>query len=298
MEKRFKFRFFLFFLGGEFVSSGKDMQTCSACGKEKHMSREYYTSFSPFHKATKRLHICKQCLSDSIKENDTVSFMNMLRSIDKPFITHLYESALEKNSMLGEYFKLVNAKDFRYLTWDNSDFEGHKSSKSLKENTTIKDEDLLDEDVITLRKKWGKFDEEDYIYLESFYNEYANSYATDTPVQIMLYKNIAKVHLQAEKELALGNTKIFKDLMELSSKLHNDGNIKPIQSTGANDDKGLSTYGLWIKTIEQDEPCDYFKDKPLYEDYDKLKKYWDKWFVRPFKNIFNISKDFNVRDDD
>ena len=99
-------------------------------------------------------------------------------------------------------------------------------------------------------------------------------------------------------QLATGNIKAFKDLMELSSKLHNDGNIKPIQSTGANDDKGLSTYGLWIKTIEQDEPCEHFETKPLYEDYDKFKRYIDNWFVRPFKNIFNISNDFNVKDDD
>lgn len=278
------------------MSSGRDILKCTACGNERPIGN-FYTSFSPFHKATNRIHVCKQCLTESIKDNDVKSFMNMLRSLDKPFINLLYESALEKNNVLGEYFKLINTKDYRDLTWDDSDFEGHKNSKSLEESK-VSDEDLLDEDLLTLRKKWGKFATEDYIYLENFFSEYENSYATDTPVQVNLYKNIAKVHLQAEKDLAEGNTKSFKDLMELSSKLHNDGNIKPIQSTGANDDKGLSTYGLWIKTIEQDEPCEYFKDKPLYEDYDKLQKYIEKWFVRPFKNIFNLSKDFDVRDDE
>lgn len=274
----------------------KDTVVCSACGSEKDIS-EFYTSFSPFHQHTGRLHVCKKCLLASVKDNDVESFKNMCRSLDKPFITHLYESAITNNAYVGEYFKLINAKDFKHMTWDHSDFDGHKNSKSIPQNV-ITNESVKYEDYSSLRKKWGVFEDNDYEYLENFFGEYETSYATDTPVQVNLYRNIAKVHLQAEKELQLGNTKSFKDLMELSSKLHNDGNIKPIQSSGANDDKGLSTYGLWIKVVEQDEPCEYFENKPIYEDFDKFKKYIDKWFVRPFKNIFNISKDFDVRDDD
>lgn len=273
----------------------KEIITCSACGSDKDTSN-FYTSFSPFHQHTGRLHVCKQCLQDSVKENDIESFKNMCRNFDKPFVVHLYESAIQNNAYVGEYFKLINAKDFRHQTWNDSDFEGHKNSKSIEVKSHSVE--VKYEDYSSLRKKWGVFEDNDYEYLENFYGEYENSYATDTPVQINLYRNIAKVHLQAEKELANGQTKNFKDLMELSSKLHNDGNIKPIQSTGANDDKGLSTYGLWIKTIENDEPCEHFENKPIYEDYDQFKKYIDKWFVRPFKNIFNISKDFDVRDDD
>lgn len=277
------------------MSSGKDRFTCTSCGNNKHITRDFYTSYSPFHKATGRLHVCKKCINDSVIANDIKSFMNMLRRLDIPFIIRLYESAIQNNAYIGEYFKLVNTKDFRDLTWDDSDFEKHKNSNTI-DNIIKNNNEVTYEDFSTLRKKWGQFEDNDYEYLENFYGEYKNSYATDTPVQVNLYKNIAKVHLQAEKELSNGQTKAFKDLMELSSKLHNDGNIKPIQSTGAHDDKGLSTYGLWIKTIEQDEPCEYFEDKPTYEDYDEYRKYWEKWFIRPFKNIFNISKDFDVRD--
>jgi hypothetical protein len=278
------------------IKTTSEKITCSCCGKDKDSTKDFYTSFSHFHSHTGRMHVCKQCVQDSVKENDAESFMDMLRKFDKPFITHLYESAIQNNAFVGEYFKLVNAKDFRHMTWNDSDFEGHKNSKVITQNSSPSNI-VKYEDYSSLRKKWGVFEDNEYEYLENFYGEYENSYATDTPVQINLYKNIAKVHLQAEKELANGQTKNFKDLMELSSKLHNDGNIKPIQSSGANDDKGLSTYGLWIKIVEQDEPCEYFENKPIYEDYDKFKKYIDKWFVRPFKNIFNISKDFDVKDD-
>ncbi|MEM5009257.1 hypothetical protein WKH57_00920 [Niallia taxi] len=273
-----------------------DKIRCSACGKTKRPT-DYYVSYSSFHRDTGKLHVCKMCILDSITSKE--SLINTLRMIDKPFIETLFTSSTEESEKTGKavwglYMKNVSMGQYKTFTWNESDFKGHSNPKT--EEVDNSDEVVLSKNII---RKWGRgYTESDIDYLENFYNEYDNTYATDTPVQINLYKNIAKIHLQAEKDLAENNTKSFKELMELSSKLHNDGNIKPIQSTGANDDKGVSTYGLWIKEIEQDEPCEFFENKPLYEDYDKLKKYWEDWFVRPFKNIFNLSKDFNVRDDD
>lgn len=278
----------------------KEKIVCSSCGLSKEPTRDYYSSTSPFHKHTGRLHVCKDCFWNYI-EDDVEKFKNGLRMIDKPYLSELFKSSIEEAERQGRhalkiYMKNVMMPQYRGFTWADSEFAQNDVEFQIKEN---KDTEVsLSIDLSHLEKKWGKYNDKDLEYLENFYIEYSHSYATDTPVQINLYRNLAKVHLQAEKELSEGNIKAFKDLMELSSKLHNDGNIKPIQSTGANDDKGLSTYGLWIKTIEMDEPCEHFEDKPIYEDYDKFKKYIDQWFVRPFKNIFNISKDFNVKDDD
>jgi hypothetical protein len=278
-----------------------DRIVCSGCGKDRDAKRDYYSSHSPFHKNTGRLHVCKHCISDYISD-DIDKLREALRMIDKPYITDLLKSSQEEaertgKSLMGMYFKNLGMRQYRELTWDDSEFNGFQhSEKTVNEDIAIIDDNDIPSELIAM---WGRgYKAWEFEYLSNFYDEYKNSYATDTPVQINLYKNIAKVHLQAEKELSEGKTKTFKDLMELSSKLHNDGNIKPIQSTGANDDKGLSAYGLWIKTIEQDEPCEHFENKPTYEDFDGFQKYINKWFVRPFKNIFNISKDFDVKDDD
>ena len=273
--------------------------TCTCCGKSK-AQEDFYTSRSYINKHTGRSSLCKECIWDYVTTEDNGydynKMLDMLQMIDRPFIQDLLTSSIDEaakgnKNVFKIYMKNLGMVQNIDKRWQDSDFKGYV--KPSVDETEVNPESL------EIVRKWGRgYTESDIEYLENFYNEYENTYATDTPVQVNLYKNIAKIHLQAEKELAENSTKNFKDLMELSSKLHNDGNIKPIQSTGANDDKGLSTYGLWIKTIEQDEPCEYFENKPLYEDYDKLKKYWEDWFVRPFKNIFNLSKDFNVRDDD
>lgn len=266
-----------------------DKKICLKCLKPKDPERDFYQSFSKWH-TDGRVPFCKACLKENLDENDINSVREVLRMIDRPYFHEMWEKAKESQvDTLGKYLKDL-ALNFKEETYDDSDFIKNEVIMSSNSNLTT-DEDLV--------KKWGKgFSESDYEYLENFYADYANSYATDTPVQVNLYKSIAKVHLQAEKELANGNIKAFKDLMELSSKLHNDGNIKPIQSTGANDDRGLSTYGLWIREIEKEEPCEYFEKRPVYEDFDKFKKYIDNWFVRPFKNIFNLSRDFDIKEDD
>jgi len=275
----------------------KDRQTCSGdCGKEKSIN-EFYASSSPFHSRTGKMHICKDCYcSYAERDGDNLNqIKNALRMVDKPFLQDLWDSSVQEAEKANKsnfriYMKNLGLRQNRELTWKDSDSTNIPIGN--EEGTIVSDNEEL-------VKKWGRgYSDSELEYLENFFFEYSHNYATETPVQVNLYKNIGKVHLQAEKALANGNIKEFKDLMELSSKLHNDGNIKPIQSTGANDDKGLSTYGLWIKTVEQDEPCEHFESKSIYEDFDKLKQYIENWFVRPFKNIFNISKDFNVKDDD
>ncbi|MBD1379202.1 hypothetical protein [Metabacillus arenae] len=275
-----------------------DRQICSGdCKKEKNLT-EFYASSSPFHSRTGKLHVCKQCIWDRVNnQNENIDLIkDTLRMLDKPYLGGLWQTSIQESEKANKdifktYMKNLGMRQYRELMWKDSDSIKSNHYENEKDSETSNNEELV--------KKWGRGNSDsDLEYLENFFFEYSHNYATDTPVQINLYKNIGKVHLQAEKALANSNIKEFKDLMELSSKLHNDGNIKPIQSTGANDDKGLSTYGLWIKTVEQEEPCEHFESKPIYEDFDKLKKYINDWFVRPFKNIFNISKDFNVRDDD
>lgn len=284
------------------------MQTCNCCGENKKLT-DYYSSSAHFMKHTGKVHTCKQCMWDFVDVNDPdVNFTKVraaLRMLDKPFLYDLwFASSTEADNREGHVFKMymknLGMRQYRDLTFDDSQFEASSPSLSTKE--IISPVDVVDnvfdvEELKRLNHVWGKFSIDDYIFLENFYGEYKNNFPTDTPAQVNIYKNLAKIHLQAEKELEKNNIKGYKDLIELSSKMHTDGNIKPIQATGMNDDKGLSTYGMWIKTIENEEPCEYFENKPIYEDFDQLKKYFEKWFIRPFKNIFNISKDFDVGDD-
>lgn len=271
-----------------------EMKICICCGKEKKdIPNNFYQNVNP--RVSNKVGLCKSCIKDIVDYNDVSSVDFILRILDRPFIKEMWEEALKSNDdTWGAYIRPVSSlpqyKDMRYK--DSNLFllsNGQSITNNTTEEGTLK---YSQEQLREWEKSFGKgYSVEDYEYLDKFYSDYTKSYATDTPVQINLYKNIAKVHLQAEKELIAGNISNFNKLMETSSKLHNDGNIKPIQSTGANDDKGLSTYGLWIKMIENDEPCEVFDKKPLFEDFDHINEYFQKWIVRPFKKIFGLDRD-------
>lgn len=261
----------------------KEKYICTSCGKEK-LETEYYSTASYFFKNTGKVPFCKECTLNYLEDTNEYSLRSVLRVMDKPFLSDLFyntsipEAQKNNRELFGVYMKNLAMFHFKDLTYSNSDEMKERKRKAR-----------------AAHEEWGDgLSKNDVEFLDNFYGEYINTYSSESPVQRAIYKNIAQTHLQARKALEKGDQKTYKDLMAISSKLHNDAFINPVQMTGANEDKGLSTFGLWIQNIEREEPCEYFEDKPIYEDYDSFRKYIEKWFIRPMKNLFGLTRDFDV----
>lgn len=266
----------------------KEKYLCSSCGNEKHLIREFYTSYSTFHKSTGRLHVCKNCLAESVKKNDIKSFQNMLRSLDKPFITHLYESAITRNAYIGEYFQLINTKDFRYLTWDNSDFEGHQIISTNEENEN--EEFEIDDEII---KYWGRgYSDWEYDYLEEEKDKLMASFECPDYGMEMIMRDICFINLDIEKirqdRKENSGTQITK-LIKTRSDLMNDANMKPIQSTGAEANDQI-TFGTLIKKLENERPVPKILD-------DEMKEYIDTYMVGHLAKMEGLDNDLTQKYD-
>ena len=278
---------------------------CSKCNESKNIKNDFYLAAHDEISSDGRLVICKSCLSSLVDMSEPKSLINTMRMIDRPFIRATYEHSLNYSNQFGEYMRMLATPQNRHKTYENSEFlkddinnQQRRDEAKYLDGYELEQDGFTEDGLRSLQKKWGKYEISDYEFLEEFYQNYIGSFESSSPTQRNLYINIAKTHLQADKELSNGNIKGFKDLMDLSSKLHNDGNIKPVQTTGADDDRGVSTYGLWIKEIEKEEPCEYFESRPMYEDADSLKKYFEKWFIRSYRNTMENQRDFNVPEED
>src|SRR5690606_18928106 len=75
------------------LSKAKEKKLCSKCQKEKFLTRDFYSSYSPLDTDGK-LKICKKCVQEMVDIDHLPSLQDMLRMIDKPYIAHLWESAL------------------------------------------------------------------------------------------------------------------------------------------------------------------------------------------------------------
>ena len=63
--------------------------------------------------------------------------------------------------------------------------------------------------------------------------------------------------------------------------------------SAVNETDSSKIFGVWLKDIEQYRPAEYFEDKKLYEDYDGIMEYFNKFVLRPMRNLLTGSRDFD-----
>lgn len=285
-----------------------DKLFCHDCLKYKSASRGFYSTSNPYHKTGKTA-ICKDCLIDNNEAPDGNYDMDkiaeMLRTIDKPLLIDLWinskEEAEKRNStQLKIYMKNIAMVNFVHMNWNDTTLKS-KNGKFLGEETEsvefiIYTPELEDDGDLELtepqRKRlirtWNQsYKDTEFLFLEDFFGGLIKNYPTEDPIKITAYKDLAKMALQADEELKNKNTKMFKELIDLSSKIQKAHGLN-----GLLGDNKIVTLGTMIADIEIDEPAEYVEMRPQFEDVDQFGKYIEDWIVRPFKNIFDISRDF------
>lgn len=258
--------------------------TCLRCEKLKGQAK-YYENTHPLFSSSK-FEICKDCVKEYLGHPDTSGYRDrviiVLSMLNKPFIELLWES---RDRDFYKYITQVSSlPHYKDLSFVDSDFFKDK----IVENVLDEEDDF----IITkqMRMFWRGYTDDDIPILEMKFQNLIAVYECKTPVQETIYKTMATIQYMME------TTKNPTDLQKLQktlSDLMDDANIKPRQDTG---DNGLSTWGEWIKKIEETEPI--IDEREEFNDVDGIMKYINRWFVRPMQRIFGIHKDNEQMDDD
>lgn len=263
------------------------MQLATKCANKEGMlsMSEFYTATSPFY-INGRYNICKNCLKEYVYESNGDINVNKLKNIfriyDIPFFEKEWESAInDKNETIGVYFKnlYLNHKNQSWIDGD------------IQENDHVKTNELgvMDEELIA---RWGEgWSISELQWLERDYTEWLTHHDCD---KLSIQKLVQMVCI---KELEIRNArqsgkptdKLEKSLRELM----NDTNLTPRNMSAVNETDSSKIFGVWLKDIEQYRPAEYFEDKKLYEDYDGIMEYFNKFVLRPMKNLLTGSRDFD-----
>jgi hypothetical protein len=270
--------------------------TCSSCGEEK-IPTDYYTSNSPFHKHTGKQSVCKKCFWEFINGNvDKLKIA--LRMIDKAFLNELLKSSLEEAEKNGKdpikiYMKNISMPQYKTHTWDDSDFEGFKPSKSISTKKQMIDdveEDIeIDKDDIKFMKSfWGKgYELDDLIWLQSEYEDWTNRYECDSKGMETLIQEICKQQLDINIRRANGE-KVDQQLKTLQDLL-GSSNLKPVQETGANAVEQES-FGTLLKKYENEKPVP--EADPRWKDVDGISKYIKVFFLGHLSRMLGINNQY------
>lgn len=267
---------------------------CTACG-EARSEKDYYRSVSPMYKAIGRLPVCIDCIVDIFnKELDknnnnlkmTIYIVCRLLNIyydNNLFLAVQGQSEKKGTNFVQIYFQKINSlPQYRGKTFADSTF--------LEEKDKVDVVDFVEEDenfeiTTSMISKWGKnLNQDDYRYLEEVYGSLIAIYDHKTPIQKMLYEDIARTRLAAQQALRSGQIVNYEKMMSTVSKLMQDASIKPSQENGT--DEGLSTWGQWIKKIEETEPIPEATDE--FKDVDGIRKYIFQWFTSHFYKILGV----------
>lgn len=240
---------------------------CSMCGENKRLT-DYYKSYSPLDKADERLRVCKVCLKENANVKNLESVKNTLRMVDKPFILFLWESAITKSDAIGEYFKLINTKDFRLQNWNDSEFENSVTQDKNEEGKLeVVDLDLLEE----LKEKYGYgYPEDEYILFEKKFIKLKPSFQLPTTMHEEYLREYCVNKVKETIAKSAGDFKQAKEWATMAKESAEAGKLKPSQMSKADLSKGLDGFGQLSRMVEEKQEIIPLLPKFVQQPKDKV----------------------------
>ncbi|MFJ3388775.1 hypothetical protein [Lysinibacillus sp. NPDC086135] len=240
-------------------------KNCSMCGENKRLT-DYYKSYSPMDKIDERLRVCKKCLKDNTNNDNIDSVKNTLRQVDKPFNVHLWESALTKSDVIGEYFKLINAKDYRHDTWEQSIFE-----KEENDDVVIQEDKLSIDNMDELKEKYGYgYPDEEYILFEKKFINLNPSFQLPTTMHEEYLREYCVNKVKETIAKAKGEFKEAKEWAAMAKESAEAGKLKPSQMSKADLSQGLDGFGQLARMVEERQDIIPLLPKFIQQPKDKV----------------------------
>ena len=244
---------------------------CSGCKSTKALSG-FYKSANPMH-LDGVLPLCKNCVREFANDRDIDSVYELLRTLDKPFLYDVWESAMKsEDNTIGTYIKFLNLRQHEQKTWEDSVFTARQLEESDKYNDdntpiqtvmqkkknarkmsdNIKDQNLSTDDIMKLEDKWGfGYDVWELSYFERKYNKLIGNYPSKTSLHEEALKTYCIYKVKAELATAEGDIKDAKVWAEMAQKQGDIAKINLNKLNKSDLSQGLDGFSSLAKMVEK-----------------------------------------------
>ena len=253
----------------------KASQTCLICGESKagHSFIKHRNEL-----LVDNVGFCKDCVKDNIDLSEQETLIDMLRLLNIPFVSDIWESAAEKepDSTFGKYLQLI-ATNRKYKTFSDS------SNPSVG---TPDDDFEITKDTIA---RWGAGKTKDeYYVMEAKYDSLCGIKEPITPLEKQLYIQNVKLSQTLDDALESGDSKTIPNL----KKAYKDDlkNLGLDVSSVSSDDVG--TLGTRIHDWENSKPVPSLSKE--FEDVDGINNYVTRFFSNTMKRVFGLATEEEV----
>ena len=277
---------------------------CSCCGKgftsqDKNFQK---TNDVLFQSNNGYLPWCKEC-TDTYTAQTTALYCNNEELAMKDFCQRAgwnYDINALVASMETYSGHRSRSRISHYAAKKNINCDGRKTwIDTLKHNQQQKEYEVIttreqtkDEDVKVKGSsvdRWGLgFNEMDYKNLDDHYFMLKKNNPIADNNQEIFIKSLCNINMLMVRALQDGDSDKYVKLTEQYSKTFTKAGLKTIQEVDNSADECL---GVTLATISQFTPEEYYKDRGLYKDFDKIGEYFTRFVKRPLKNLMTGSTD-------
>lgn len=290
----------------------KKKYMCTCCGKKFTTQKNNFSkSASPLYQANDGyLNICNSCrdnyyyrLVDLYNGNQAHAIRHFCQQFDIIF----HEDALTASRQISSDRSRVShyqaKKNLGQTARVGSTYiDGMKYDYQNKLDNVIESREQAksEESTITASAvdRWGVgFTELDYKLMDDHYKMLKRQNPNCDANQEIFIKSLCSLSMLQTKALKSGDSKEYTSLVEQYAKTFKQAGLKTIQETDKNAD---DCWGIFMEQISQYTPEEYYKDKKLYEDFDGIGKMFERFVLRPLKNLMcktnERDPEFNVED--
>lgn len=277
---------------------------CSCCGKGFTSQDKNFQKSNDvlFQSNNGYLPWCKEC-TDAYTAQTTALYCNNEELSIKDFCQRAgwnYDVNALVASMETYSGHRSRSRISHYAAKKNINCDGRKTwIDTLKHNQTLKEYEIIttreqtkDEDVKVKGSsvdRWGLgFTEMDYKNLDDHYFMLKKNNPNADNNQEIFIKSLCNINMLMVRALQSGDAKEYGTLVEQYAKTFKQAGLKTIQEVDNSADECL---GVTLATISQFTPEEYYKDRGLYKDFDKIGEYFTRFVKRPLKNLMTGSTD-------
>lgn len=283
---------------------------CCCCGEELALTK-FYKSYSKFYH-DEYLPICKDCFQRKFAQyaaeyhNNKKAIQRLCMAFDIYFNEDLFDSCdVNNETVVGNYFRKLNMKQHAGKTFDttieegNMELSGDRKKVKGKRIAVVDEYDNVSEEEIKISpkdiEKWGiGFDPIDYQVLNSYYKQLKKANPDIGDNQEMFIIDMCYTNMQQMKALREGRIDDYSKLTESKRKSFQQSGLKVARESTSNEE---FSFGVNVEMIEKYTPAEYYKNQELFKDYDNIKDYFDRFILRPLKNLMHgtVDRDYEYR---
>lgn len=297
----------------ELPAVGDEEYRCTCCGhKYKKQERNFNRSKSPIYRGNNGyLSICQRCIAELYEQyvkfydNDEDAAAERICQITDMYFDpdvwamsrKISESRNGKSrNRISTYVSKLNLNQVDGRT-TYSDTLVRRWEADVENATTVADVEKNDDipvETDVVRRFGTGFEEGDYDSMQYEYRNWVERYGEPIDKrQEELYISICYMKLNLQKLLQKGDTNIGAAANSYKSQIEAATTEIEDRLKKAEAEKQLSPLGEMIRDIEEYCPAEYYRDKKLFADFDKLREYIDRFMTRPLRNLLTGSKELD-----